>query len=209
MKDRARNGFTLIELLVAISIFCVLIVTVYSSFMSGVSARQKGEQVVELAGTGLDILRRMSSELANCTTLEGYGFWGETDRLTFTTLKRGASGSVPRICQLSYYLDNEGHDGTLHLRRTSQTVGGPYSEGEIAGSCLKGLRFTYGYDEGDNGVVEWTGSWSGEDVKPLPLFVRVDLVLVSEGESMTLSRTVAIPVGRGLEVSGGLDAELQ
>jgi prepilin-type N-terminal cleavage/methylation domain-containing protein len=208
MTSETRNGFTLIELLVAISIFCVLIVTIYSSFMSGVSARRKGEQVVELTHTGFSVLKRISTELANCTDLEGYGFWGETDRLTFTTLKAQTADDVPAFCQVSYYLDEERPDQASLLRRSSQTVGGPYEEADLTASCIGGLRFTYGYEEGDDGLVEWTDTWTGDAENPLPLFVRVNLTLASEGETMRLGRTVAIPVARAPEVTDGVEAEL-
>ena len=199
MKQRRQRGFTLVEVLVAVSIFSALIVTIYASFISGMSAREKGETIVTLAETAQEVIRRLSLELACSIAYSSGSFSGKSEQVTFVTLRAPAEGGAPRICRVIYYTCDESGTGLSSLRHACQPLGGEYLEGDLSGPCLRCMELSYAFREQGVGEVEWSDCWIGTHDKPLPLAVRVSLVLESGDETMKVDKVIPVPVSAGVE----------
>jgi len=64
MKKEYQNfGFTLSEMLIVVTIFVLIILTVYSAYFLSQRGYQKGEQVAEITQNGRVILERISREI--------------------------------------------------------------------------------------------------------------------------------------------------
>lgn len=199
MKARRHLGFTLVELLVAIAILSVLVVTIYSSFASGISAREKGETLVDLTQVGRETLRRMASDLANAPGLSDPGFIGQADQMSFVTLQPDREHGIGRMCHVRYYLRMESPAGPGSLWRACQVFGDTHEEVDLTGGCVRELKFTYAYHESGESGVRWATYWFGTEGAPLPVAVRISMVLESEGQTISLERTAHVPVSSGLE----------
>jgi prepilin-type N-terminal cleavage/methylation domain-containing protein len=201
MIRRGQSGFTLVETLVAVSIFSVLVVTIYASFMSGMSAREKGETIVTLAETAREVVRRLSAELTTCFAYSNGSFAGEPEEIGFVTLQAPAKGGTPRICRVTYCTRDEGDTGLSSLHHGCQPLGGKYQEGDLSGPCIRHLELSYASGGPVGGEIEWSGHWIGTHQHPLPLAVRVRLVLESGDETMKVDKVIRVPVSAGLEES--------
>ena len=199
VRDSTKRGFTLVELLIAVSIFSVLIVTIYSSFRSGIAARKKGETVVELVEVGESSLRQIASDLANAPAISNPGFIGQATQVSFVTLKSNSGGEIPSIRHVSYELAEEGDGSPGVLWRGYRIPGRMGDEGAVTDACIREIRFRYAHRENVEDEVMWLDFWLGTDETPLPLAVEITLVLVSDGETLKLSRVVSMPVALGLE----------
>lgn len=201
MKRKGYSGFTLVEVLVAVSIFSVLVATIYASLMSGMSAKEKGETIVTLAETAQEVIRRLSAELAGCLAYSSGGFSGGPEEIAFVTLRAPAEGGTPRICRVSYYTHDEEGTELSSLRHGCRPLGGKYREGDLSGPCIRHLEFGYAFRVPEAGGIEWSDYWAGTNHSLLPLAVRVRLVLESGDEIIKADKVILVPVSAGLEES--------
>jgi prepilin-type N-terminal cleavage/methylation domain-containing protein len=198
-NGKSHAGFTLVELLVAVAIFSVLLVTIYSSFTSGVAARDMGEALADIAYVGHEALGRLASDLANSRGLVDPSFLGEADRMSFVSLQRGRENRTARLCHVYYGLmrDDPGEPGSL--LKTRGIFGDSREEIDLTGRCVQGLSFSYAYRERGEGGIRWSRYWFATEGEPLPVAVRIAMTLESDGQTIEISRTVRIPVSYGLE----------
>jgi hypothetical protein len=190
-----------VEVLVAVSIFSVLIVTVYASFMNGISARRKGDNIVTLAETAQNVVGRLSTELASCLAYSHASFSGRSEEIAFITLKAPAKGGDTQICRITYYTHGGSGTPLRSLHRACEPLGCPCLEGDLSGPCIRHLEMSYAFGGQGAEEIEWYECWIGTGDKPLPLAVRIRLVLESGDETLEVERVMPVPVSAALEGS--------
>jgi prepilin-type N-terminal cleavage/methylation domain-containing protein len=196
---KSEEGFTLVELLVAVAIFSVLLVTIYSSFTSGVAARERGEALVDMAYVGHETLGRMASDLANSYGLLDPGFLGEAEGMSFVTLERGRDYQTAKICHVSYRLMRDDPEECGSLLRMRRIFGDTREEIDLTGPCVRDVKLSYAYRERGESETRWSGYWFATEGAPLPVAVRIAMTLEADGQILKVTKTAPIPVSCGLE----------
>lgn len=203
-KNIFIRGFTLVELLIAISIFSVIILSVYSAFHTGILSYYKIDSAFDVYQTARTILNRMELDLKNVFVYEqnDSGFKSDNQALDFYTIldsfdKDGKTYSD--FAAIKYELS-----GGFNIELTSPgTLKRTYYKGEDAlkkdvtdvngesddlTSDVRELSFQYAYSTGNTDKpYDWQGSWPSTDLtKPagqerkLPLTIKIKLVLIEK-----------------------------
>src|SRR5438093_3006788 len=117
----AQHGFTLIELLVSLTIFSVVALAVYSVFAAGVGAWRRAQEFSSTYQTARLVLDDLAHELTNAVSISGTDFVGDSQRLSFLTVRhhRDQKGhpADSRIMRVSYEMRRERRAATYSLVR--------------------------------------------------------------------------------------------
>lgn len=219
-----RGGFTLLEILIAISIFAVVVTTVFGSFhgvFGQVGILQESMDAHEMAKNCLD---RMMTDLQSIhvaqppgysvpesgTDPDPYRVVGETveeggssfGRLRFASLAHVSLGRHKRsgIAEIVYHVTAEA-DGTYLLRRSDRLDFDGADEPEAPANdpilCegLQSVAFTYINAEGDPQEV-WDSESDTFDFQT-PRAVRIRLVLGTAESAHVFETAVVLPQVRG------------
>jgi general secretion pathway protein J len=219
-----ESGFTLLEILIAISIFAVVVTTVFGSFhgvFGQVGILQESMDAHEMAKNCLD---RMMTDLQsihvaqppaysppeNTTAADPYRVVGETveeggssfGRLRFASLAHVPLGRHKRsgIAEIVYHVTAEA-DGTFMLRRSDRLD--PAGADETAGPAndpilcegLRSVAFIFINAEGDPQEV-WDSDSDAFDFQT-PRAVRIRLVLGMAETAHVFETAVVLPQVRG------------
>jgi general secretion pathway protein J len=220
-KKSCSRGFTLLEILIALSIFAVVVTTIFGSYNFIFSSTDDFDSGIAVYESARNCLNRMTLDLQAvyvtfppAYTLPGqdaspdtYRFFGEMEtvggasfsRLRFTSLAHVAfEKSRPEgIAEIVYYVQ-PGDNGTFILRRSDTLY--PYHPFQEKGTdpilCenLKSLRFTYYDPEGDD-ADHWDSD--SDDFKyATPRAVSIQLELGTGSSSQQFATLVTLPVYR-------------
>ncbi|MFH1220217.1 MAG: prepilin-type N-terminal cleavage/methylation domain-containing protein [Candidatus Eisenbacteria bacterium] len=193
MKCSRSTGFTLVELLVAVSLFSLLVLSVYSSFSTGLAARKRAEAVVEVAEQGREVLSLLSRDLSDLVMFAGREFSGEPEAISFVALQPFAEGSMPVLSHVTYDLSKTAQGSLRALRRGCEIIGGRRSEGDLTAPCVRNLSFSYARLDGESNVIEWASRWSPTEESPIPYAVRVELGLAGQ-DTTVIKKIIQIPI---------------
>lgn len=207
-------GFTLVELLIAISIFSIIILSLYSAFQSGVLSYNKIDSAFNIYQTVRVVFNRMELDLKNSFPYSKTDskFTGSMQTLGFVSavdsFKKYELSS--QILGVRYELNN----GILK-RTCYQGLGAVEenleSEGEELSSDVKEISFEYACatDKPEN-PYSWQESWpkgeNSEQKKFLPLAVKIKLSLIEKDKRqkeiniIEFSKIVSLPLGSDLPV---------
>lgn len=214
-------GFTLLEILIAISIFAVVVTTIFGSFnfvFGNVDAVEKGMTDYEMAGDGLN---RMVADLQsiyvslppayrtpeNTDEPDPHRLVGEVDslgggefsRLRFTSLSHLPVGRDQRqgIAEITYYLQQQ-PDSTLTLKRSDRLDFSEPLENRrndpILCEHVRALKFTYLDAEGDE-----QDRWDSEAELfefATPRAIRIRLAAGSDQQTHAFEVLISLPVYR-------------
>jgi len=220
-KKRLAEGFTLLEILIALSIFTVVVTTIFGSYnfiFSSIDAFDSGISVYESAR---NCLNRMTFDLqavyvtfppvftppGSDAPTDPYRFSGEMQtvgstsfsKLQFTSLAHVAfeKSMQEGIAEIVYYVQ-PGDNGTFILRRSDTLY--PYKPFQEKGTdpilCenLKSLKLTY-YDAEGAEADHWDSD--SDDFKyATPRAVGIQLELGSGSFSQQFATLVALPAYR-------------
>jgi general secretion pathway protein J len=130
----SQRGFTLIELIIAITLVSMIMAIILSGMRLSIRAWETGEERVEVYQMGRVILERMSQEiksmypyryekdfpaadkpavsganLSETNKVKILAFWGENDRLRFTTIAEGINPDIQGkgLREVFYYIDKD------------------------------------------------------------------------------------------------------
>ncbi len=212
---RDREGFTLIEVLIAISIFAVVVVTVYGAYRASFFTIQRSEHRLRSLAKAQVLLERISEDLAGVVLGSEAWFEGGEDSgenaqlLSFRTFARaniGKNGDKTGAIMVRYYLETT-DDGEKRLYRSSSAWQAESDlddskRGVVLGDDL--LSFEIKFIAGDG---KETDTWSlsrqrellqGEaGVARLPALVRIRFAMVGAEKEMSQSlhfrSAVALP----------------
>lgn len=193
-----KKALTLIELLVALSIFSIVMLSVYSTFHTGILAYRKIDSISSLYQKARITLERIAQDLENSFPYSSQDseFIGGAQGLSFFCLASHYSnlGSQPRVYKVEYRLN----DGQLERLLYSL-----YDENEIVYksslSKIQGLQFSYSFAKDDEPFYAWQDSWQEKD--NIPQGVKIDLSITDPRTKQTIkfSKIIFIPQGALVE----------
>jgi general secretion pathway protein J len=215
------NGFTLLEILIAISIFAVVVTTIFGSFnfvFGNVNAIEKGMTDYEMASEGLN---RMMADLQtiyvslppayetpeSAEEPDPYRVVGEIDaagsgefsRLRFTSLSHLPLGSEWRqgIAEIMYYIEEQ-PDATLTLKRSDRLdFSEPLQEKRNDPILCENVRaLEFGYLDADGDERERWDSDSQQYEYATPRAVRIQLAVGSGQQTQAFEVLVTLPIYR-------------
>ena len=221
-RRRSRaNGFTLLEILIAISIFAVVVTTIFGSFnfvFGNVDAVESGMTDYEMASDGLN---RMMADLRslyvslppayqvpeNSEEQDPYRVVGEVaaagdgeySRLRFASFSHLPLGRQWRqgIAEITYYVEEQ-PDGTLSLKRSDrldfEAQSAEQRNDPILCEYVRGLKFEYLDADGD----PWD-RWDSDSEQygyATPRAVRIQLAVGSGEQTHAFEVLIALPLYR-------------
>jgi prepilin-type N-terminal cleavage/methylation domain-containing protein len=201
------NGFTLIECLLALTLFSVLITSVYSVFRSGVRAERSSEAITGQMRRVRWVMDDLSREIRNMVTHPDDHFQGEENRITFLTVLPtygDVSETVPKLFQVSYGIETDDISNMTTFIRTSLEVAEEKTDTVSVHGVIKDLVFSYRMDD-DEGGSSWENTW--EDAGGVPSVVKIEIVAgdnTGRGEDMKFTQIV--PVLSDREIGSGGDS---
>lgn len=194
---RNPKAFTLIELLIASAIFMVLMVTVYSSFHTGIFGYRDIEENIDIYQAARLILGRMELDLKGSFLYSATEakFSGSKNEMSFLTLVD--SFSKDKISTdyafVSYKLEA---NKLLRLCRKNQESIKEKSElqPDEMSSNIKEFTLNYGYIDSADNSLKFKDSWGStpDEQKTLPAAVKVNLILKAKAE-YGFARTIFLP----------------
>ncbi len=178
------KSFTLIELLISISIFAVIMVTLFSAFRTGIFGLSRIEESALVSETGYIALSRIDKDLRNSFAYspDDSKFTGKKDSLSFLTLN-------PNFAYVNYYFSG---NKLLRLVRINKDALKTDSETKpkVLAKDVKQIEFVYLYIDPATNKFKETDTWNGASA--LPSAVRVKLVSEKKEEALFV-RTIYLP----------------
>ena len=184
---KIKSAFTLIELLISVSIFAVIMVSLYSAFSTGVLGLGKIEESAAVSETGYMILGRIERDLRNsfAYSSDDVKFTGDKSGLTFFTLSplfscvtySFSAGKLFRSVRINK--DALKIDAQIRLRLLAQNI--------------KQMWFTYLLFDPEAKILHESDTWN--DPAVLPTAVRVSFILEKK-DNFTFKRTIYLPLGK-------------
>ena len=195
-----KSAFTFIELLIAVTIFCIIAVSVYSVFNAGIRVWLRTNPIVEGNQAMRILFNTVSLDLKNTvayTNIET-NFKGESKRISFITLIEVAGEKIPlhsELARVVYCFDKD----TKTIKRLVATKDEGLDETKAKGQEFlrdakeEDLGFEYCYKEAYPGAefaYKWKDAW--QDEAKIPRGIRIKL-----GE---FRKVIFIPTGElGIE----------
>ena len=216
----SRAGFTLLEVLISVSIFAVVIASVYGAYRATFTTVDGVVAESRVSAAARAILERVADDLAMVVTdEEGYlrGARGDisgqrADSVAFIAnahlplTRGGKNGGRARV----EYTVEESETGRIDLYRLDRLVrpgeDTDEEQGEILARGLLAFQLTYRTADGsdseewDSGGTEREGAEEHDALPQLPPLVMIEVVVPAseDDETGTLYRTaVALPAGAG------------
>lgn len=176
-----RRSFTLLELLISISIFAVVMLSLYAAFSSGIFGLRRVEEEAVASETGYLALSRIGRDLRNAFaySADDVKFTGQKNTLSFLTLG-------PEFTAVSYTLSGNNLLRSAGINKDALNTDSGIKPRVVAKN-VKQIEFTYISCDPDTKELTEAGDWN--DAAALPVAVRVILTL-EKRENAPLSRTI-------------------
>lgn len=186
IKNRRRSsltGFTFIELIISITIFTIIITTVYSAFNMGIKTWRKGEAQKSLQKVRMALLK-IEKDIKNTFFFSGVFFTGTSTEMEFPLTI--SEEDKERIYRITYSVEAGEGPGLKALVRKEE-VHPEYIEEEskqkILLSSVKSIKFEYAYESSDlSQDFGWREYWYGTKEEKLPSGVRVSIEMDESNE---------------------------
>ena len=189
---RRRNkgsSFTFVEMLVVTALVAVISLGIYATLSNGLKVYRRVQR--ELPEEDLNIFfQKFSMDVGNSIRFSGVYSSGVRERLEIVTLVASPRFPVQTVGKVVYFYNpgarqvsreqydfsqfSNNQEGTL-----SQTIGN-----------VKSCIFTYYLYDKEKKEFYWSDEWG---LKEVPLAVRMELELESDGYLSTYERTVDVP----------------
>lgn len=178
-----RTGFTLIELIISITIFTIVIITVYSVFYMGIKTWRRGQERGSLQKVRLAFLK-IEKELKESFFFSNRPFRGTSTEMVFPLSISLSDEDKETVYIITYSVIEDGYTGLSGLTRKEK----PYIQDTEKGeqktkkllSSKKSIKFEYAHESDDfSQNFEWQENW--EEDKP-PFGVRISLEMDGSGE---------------------------
>jgi len=168
-----RSGFTFVEVMISITIFTIIIVTVYSAFNMGMKIWRRTQTDKSLQRIRLAFLK-IDKELRNTFFFSGIPFNGSSTEIEFPLSV--SDGDKENIYKITYSVDVDEVLEPKALTRKEELYPediGEHSKEKILLSSLKSVKFEYTYEPSDPSQdFEWQDSWNENG---LPSGIRLSL----------------------------------
>lgn len=200
---RSRSGFTLIELIVVMSILSMIMSVLYSSFLTGLAAYRRTEEIISQKNEGDVFLVQLERELRNAVpyfhpNFKVY-FTGKASSISFPTalFHYTPDGTEEDL----YIVEYEFLAGSLvrKERRVKEKSIGREEKRETLFEKLETFRFEYlVLDQSDK--IHWAKDWLNEPYLGIPRAVRFTVSGDIFGKEM---KVVEILIPQGLLLKSG------
>lgn len=179
-----RRAFTLIELIITVTIFTIIIVTVYSSFYMGMKAWRRAEGDASFPKIRIGLLK-IEKELKDSFYFSRIPFKGTSEEVSFPLTV--PDGDSQKIYIVTYDVNEDGGTGLKQLIRKERIFS---AQEEVLEEKTKGflplvkdIRFEYAYrTDSASKEFEWQGFWDGETQNRLPSGIRISLEMDGSGD---------------------------
>jgi len=207
-KNDAGSGFALLELLLAMTIFSVVVTSLYSSFYGGVSVLRRSRKAMETHQNIRLFTEELSLDLRNAllTPVEAgtgyvprgykqsgeeeppvYYFTGEGRSFTFVSLKDRD------LCRMTYSFENSEFVRTVKPQSRSFSEDPLFPKASL--KDVETLEIQYSHaGEGEDADPVWMNFWDQEEA--IPLGVKINMKIKGQSSLRKLTKTILIPVGK-------------
>jgi prepilin-type N-terminal cleavage/methylation domain-containing protein len=205
MAREVNRGFTLVECLLAITLFSILITSVYSVFRAGVRAERSGEALTEQIRRVRWVMNDMSREVRNIITEPGGYFEGGEDNLSFLTLLSiddDDSRATSQLYQVIYLTESDGMADLTTLVRISRKLDDEKADTTTVHGVIRDIDFAYQAVD-DDGNKTWVTSWEDDGA---PGSIRVEIVAGDSEystEDLRITQIIPIMTDREIGTDGG------
>lgn len=197
---KQKTGFTLVELLIAVSIFSIIILSLFSAFQTGILSYKKIDSAFEVFQTARLILNRIEKDLKNTFIYyaDDSKFIGNSKAMDFYSIidifdNEGNMNGV--VCRIKYELAQEGLKRYCY-KGIDALLENTGIGADILSSKIKEISFKYAYPgTTPDKIYEWQEEpWPIDEnqKKALPLAVKIELTLKDNNEVFT--KIVPIPL---------------
>jgi len=207
---KGLRSFTLIELMIAATIFAIVMVSVFSSFRSGVLSVRTVDSNTELFQTGRVTLEQLNADLRNSFAYKANftGFLGTAQELTFfTVVDNYVNGQImPELSRVSYAsVENNGQSkivrsSLLGLAALENDSSG-YPE-SLAENAQLYLRYGYLVNGSEAEGLQFKDSWASKDTEEserakLPQAVEATVIFnITVEKEKRFQRTIYLPLAK-------------
>lgn len=192
-KMKIRQGLTLIELLVAISIFGVVLISVYSVFHAGLLGFRDIEDNLRTSQVARTVLERLDTELRNsfCFSRDASLFKGTAGGISFLTLVDSYRGEkiTHDYAWVSYQAQEDKLMRLCRKNKDSLNSQSTTKAQEFASDVA--VVFSYAKLNLDKSL-EWQDKWAAIT---LPVAVKVRLTVKGIADTV-FERTIFLPMAR-------------
>ncbi|MEW6407070.1 MAG: prepilin-type N-terminal cleavage/methylation domain-containing protein [Patescibacteria group bacterium] len=180
MRDK---GFTLVELLIGLTIFCILAVTIFGAFRSGILSWDKIESRLNEEQNMVTLFSILEREIHNLVEYKEKPFFGTKDHINFYTIKNIEEDGVclNYIYNISYSIQNS------DLIKTEARLGNFHKEKYMKLLRIKQVNFKY-FSGG-----EWNNEWRDKEV--LPKIIKIEI----EASKNHYQKTIFIPITHSID----------
>ena len=185
-----KSAFTLIEMLMVTAIISVISLVIFSTFDNGIKIWQRVNNPLPGEDTAI-FLNKFSRDLRRTFKFEGIEFIGEKDRVEFASLVTSRNLQKTTVGKIVYSYNTSNETLGRIEKDFSQIYGGEKSSVIQVLSKITDLNFLYYYYDTEKKEFNWEDSWNKGR---LPLAVRLELKINSDGDTETYVKTVNLPI---------------
>lgn len=189
------KGFTFIELVIVSSVLAIVMLAIYSSFISGMRLWERSKNLSQHERKAIIGLEKFSSQLRQAIDFPSIGFNGTKNILSFPLiLKEKEEGrTAEEIVKVTFEFD----PGNKSLKKSIERYKDILSEGEgkkvktevfLVG--IEDVVFAYYYFDVSR-PVPWTEEWAAEAEKPIPMAVKITIKTRDGSKTATIFIPVA------------------
>lgn len=196
LDSRNSRGFSLIEILMVVSLVTMISIAIFGVFQSGISALER----VTVSSPEEDIqifFEKFSRDLQNTFHYTGINFRGEGETIRFPTvmITRTELGGDSGIGRATYSYDAS-EDAIVRLTENMSDLFQEKSDEPVPVlRKVRSLKFQYYEFDLAQKTFQWLDEWNDEDTKKTDLLaVKLEMELEDEGQTRTITKTVAIPI---------------
>ncbi len=196
VNNMKRNGFTFIEVIISITMFTLIMTTVYSVFYLGMKTWRRGEDRRSLQEIRSSLLR-IDKELKDSFYFSKIPFKGTDKEMMFPL--SAASDETEEIYTVTYVVDSDERTGLRELVRkkkifSESLLGEELEEAEAVFPLMRSVDFEYGYEmPGGASDFEWREDWDAVIQNKFPSGIRISFELPDTKEFY--AKTIFIPHG--------------
>jgi len=174
-----RSGFTFIEIIVSITIFTVIIVSVYSVFYMGVKTWRRNHQERSLQKIRMAFLK-IEKELKRTFFFSTVPFKGTPKAILFPLSISDLDSDTEKLYVITYAIDRDEYVGLEGLTRKEEVFSEDPRDFKKKKKNLlplmKEIRFEYARISGDSSkTFTWQDEWDSAVEDSLPSGVRISL----------------------------------